>query len=671
MARVATTSQPAILPSAAPLPRHRVALLPVALPVVLVCAALALRLFRLDHESLWLDEGYTLLFSQLPLGRLITVGGAHEHPPLYYLLVHTILHFHHSYMVPRVISSVAGALSAGVLYLLGQRLYGRLTGTIAAILFAVSPFQVWYGQDGRGYALAGLLVLVSYLTVFIALDRPSLPTWTAYAVATAAALYGEYTALFVLIPQALLLVRARRTGVLRSMLLAWTGALALFAPWLGVVWHDAAGIASDYWIPSPRPGAVASTVLEFVGAVTPCPSPPCTGHEIGLPLLAGNEMVPAAIIVALVLAAGIWAVLRRDVTLGAMVAWLLAPFVLVLLLALRRSLYLDRIFLDATFPLYILIGVAVAHFKRRWSVLLAALALLFVTMASLANLGEVYGSTVNPDWKSPMRDLAAAYRPGQAVVFNPGVLRFLDSAYLPPGWHATQETRIWSRVYLDVPGWQSRVTNLPAGSKRQRQAIEATLRNAQLTAAAKNHRQVWLVTMDYSGFNDTRRWFSEHGFRLLVGEMYTGDTRLELWDRLPASRLGSAVVPAGAFRDWSHSGTVRLAGGTAILGGHAYLSRTFTVAPGLAYSVSMRVQGIPPAAKPLIALSVFDRNGKLLGTFPNTRWYDFPLNGAWLSAPFGFVAPPGAARATLSLGHAWGQIEVRNVGVYREPTPGR
>src|SRR5690348_13946368 len=82
------------------LERRSVHRLPLVALTLLSLATLALRLARLDHQSLWLDEGYTLLFSTMTLPRLIVVGGAHEHPPLYYLLVHLALDLHRSYLVP-------------------------------------------------------------------------------------------------------------------------------------------------------------------------------------------------------------------------------------------------------------------------------------------------------------------------------------------------------------------------------------------------------------------------------------------------------------------------------------------------------------------------------------------------------------------------------------------
>src|SRR5579872_5471594 len=316
-----------------------------AVPLLLVAGALALRLYELDHEPLWLDEGYTLLFSRLSLAKLFLVGGAHEHPPLYYLLVHSALAFDNWYLVPRIISAVAGALAVFAVYLLGAQLRGRLTGLIAASLAAVAPFHVWYSRDARGYELAGLLVVLSYLFLFRSLDQPHRLNWALYAVCLALSLYAEYTTIFVLLPQTLLYLQARRRKLGRPLVLSWVGALILFLPWIGTLALDALGIAGDYWIPAPTATEVSNTALEFLGVMTPCPSSPCSGHLLLPNVLSGVTGVIAAGAAGFSIGLGLWAVFRRSLTVGVLLLWLTFPFAVVLFIALFRSLYLDRIFL--------------------------------------------------------------------------------------------------------------------------------------------------------------------------------------------------------------------------------------------------------------------------------------------------------------------------------------
>lgn len=651
----------------------------------LALVALALRLYQIGNESLWLDEAYTLLFSGLPLDRLFTVGGAHEHPPFYYLIVHFLLNLWNSPVAPRLVSAVAGSLSVLVMYALGAKLFGRLAGLMAAGLLAVAPFHVWYGQEARAYELAGLFVLLSYLCLFEALDRPRRAVWVAYAASMALALYSEYTTVFVLVPQLLLMLRARRAEQMRSLLFAWLGAAAAFAPWFVTVVFDASSIAGNYWIPSPSWDSVAGTALEFLGLRTPCPSPPCSGSEATFPIVYGNEGAVAA---AVILAAAILlvlAIVRRRLTLGVLTVWLILPFVLVLLIAMKRSLYLDRVFLDATFPLYLLLGAAIARLTRhRVGAGVAVTTIAILMIPAIGNTRLVYANPTKPDWRSAARDFSLAYRPGQAVVFNPGTLRTLLAAYLPGGWHATQERPIWYHSYLDVPGWQQRYATLVRTDTSDERVdlqkrlikLDNDLRNRELADIAPE-RQAWLITEDYAGFNDTRRWFVTHGFHLLLSEIYFNDSRIELWDHgLPRDIGPAAMVDDGFGPSWRRSGNVRTTGGIARERGRSSMERSFPVREGATYVANVEYRGYPPAY-PLVAVRTYDRNGRavgsmtdrfgrLLDSFPRTEWYDLPVNGVWLSEPFGFVAPPGAVRATFTLQTLRGECDWRHIEVYRE-----
>ncbi|GAC1463590.1 MAG: hypothetical protein NVS2B16_00900 [Chloroflexota bacterium] len=653
--------------------------------VALSLLALCVRVFQIDRESLWLDEGYTLFFSQLPLKQLFLIGGAHEHPPLYYLIVHVLLAIHHSFLITRYISAISGALSVLVLYALGRRLFGPIAGITAAALLTVSPFQVWWSQDGRAYELAGLLVLLSYLLVFRALDRPARRSWVAYSVVTTLALYTEYTTAFVLLPQSLLFLRARSLGQHRSILASWGLSALLFAPWLTVLSHDAASVATDYWIPMPSWSALQTTVLEFLGLIVPCPKYPCVGRAAAMPVVMGHEAVIASIAIAMGLSAALFALLARRLELSITTLWLVLPFSIVLALATRRSLYVDRVFLDATFAWYLLLGALLVAARRHWQVVLAALVVCCLGLGSLVNLRLVYAEASNPDWRSLARDLHAAYRPGQTVIYNPAVLRTLTGAYLPEGWHPTRQQPLWFHGYLDVPGWQSKYSHLKdiavhdsrVAPQLRYSHFDTILRNIQLRKAVAGQRHVWLVTQDYSGVMDNRRWLGVHGFHLLLSQIYYGDARLEFWSRDAPASVGPPVVDSGFHAGWTTAGKVVVGRmRVAALQGPSHMAHAFTPAPGGMYVVNVEYRAFP-GSFPSVQVRVHDRAGHILGriinrfggvldTFPRTEWYNLPVNGVWLSQPFGFVAPPGATGATITLGNAAGTCLWRNITVRRE-----
>lgn len=679
----AVVSSPPHRPLGAALLHTRVGEMYTASAIALSLVALTLRLFHIDHESLWLDEGYTFFFSQLPLKQLVLIGGAHEHPPLYYLIVHILLSVHPWFLVARYISAVAGALSVLAVYALGRRMFGSAAGLCAAALLTFSPFQAWWSRDGRAYELAGLCVLLSYITAFRALDRPRRRTWIAYGVCLAVCLYSEYTTVLVLVPQALLL-RTRHRESRRALIAAWVLAGLLFAPWLTMLVRDAASVAGDYWVPAPRWSMVQNTVLEFLGLITPCSNFPCVGAEAPLPVIAGHEPWIATITIAAVAVIGAGALLARRLEWIMATLWLTLPFAIVLILAIHRSLYLDRVFLDATFALYLLLGGLVALAGRHRAALLALLLVACMCAGSAANLRMVYGQNSNPDWRALAHDLQAAYRPGQAVIYNPAVLHTLLRTYLPTSWHASREQLLWYHGYLDVPGWQhrfatvrDRVMHDPGILPQLRPArFDTILRDIQLQEAIRGERQVWLVTQQYPGLTDNRRWLTVHNFHLLVSEIYPGNARLELWDRGEPRDIGPSVVRPEMRAGWVATGSARIVGTDVVEQGRARLTRSFPVSAGAAYSANVEYRGYP-GSHPLVRVRVYDAAGHTLGrmiddygamldSFPRTEWYDMPVNGVWLSQPFGFVAPPGAVHATITLSNTSGVCAWRNIGIFQE-----
>jgi hypothetical protein len=480
---------------------------------------------------------------------------------------------------------------------------------------------------------------------------------------TAGCLYTEYTTLLVLLPQLLLLPAARQRGAHRLLLWSWAGAALLFLPWLGMLTRDAVSIAGNYWIPPPAPADLRNTALQFLGLLTPCPSPPCTGQLLP-PLVPLTPLLGPLLLGGLLLL--VLGVLRaRASLLRLLLLWLLLPFGVILALLPLRSLYLDRVFLDATFPLYLLLAAGLTRTRGIGRGLLA-LAVGGMLLGSLATTRTLSAGLSNPDWRTTARDFQAAARPSQAVVFYPGVVKQLITAYLPPHWHLPREAPIWSRVYGDVAGWPAKDVGTPTGDLQQRMVAEATVRDRQLAAAVQREPAVWLITLDYAGINDTRHWFTAHGFHLLFSELYTGDTRLELWDRGSPASLGPPVVASTDFkRGWKRAGLVHYTGGAVVQHEPALLSRTFSVHPGELYSVNVEERGDPPA-QPTDEVQVADRSGRLLATFPRTEWYQWPVNGVWISQPFGFIAPAGAVRATLVLRADWGTVTWRHVAVHAE-----
>ena len=146
-------------------------------PTLILLLAAALRFYRLAGQSLWSDKGNSVALAQAGLAEITARTALDIHPPLYYWLLHFWIHlFGQSEVAVRSLSAVAAVLLVGIIYQLGARLFDRRAGLMAAFVAAVSPFQVYYAQEARMYALLALLgALTVWATVEWMATRSHLP----------------------------------------------------------------------------------------------------------------------------------------------------------------------------------------------------------------------------------------------------------------------------------------------------------------------------------------------------------------------------------------------------------------------------------------------------------------------------------------------------------------
>jgi mannosyltransferase len=179
--------------------------------LLLFVIGLLLRLYRLGAQSLWLDEGGT--WSEVTgrtgkgwlalLGELWSKDAAY---PLYHLLLKAwVTLAGDSEWALRFPSALAGAAAVAVLYVVSLELGrwttddrrtatderrhlvtswwsvvgGRWPVFIPALLFAISPFALWYAQDAKVYSLLMLAVALEIWALLCALDRPGPRSWLA------------------------------------------------------------------------------------------------------------------------------------------------------------------------------------------------------------------------------------------------------------------------------------------------------------------------------------------------------------------------------------------------------------------------------------------------------------------------------------------------------------
>ncbi len=157
--------------------------------ILLLCGA-ALRAFRLDFQSLWTDEIYTLLAATDEPLKFIVNPYDPDLPGLYYLIAHPLLLLSDQAWSLRLPSVCFGTLTIILLYLITKNWVGEAIAIIVAALIAISPFHIWYSQEARPYALLLFLALLSFWLLQKAMSSPhNLWARCGFVLAAAASFY--------------------------------------------------------------------------------------------------------------------------------------------------------------------------------------------------------------------------------------------------------------------------------------------------------------------------------------------------------------------------------------------------------------------------------------------------------------------------------------------------
>ncbi|MFC7261023.1 glycosyltransferase family 39 protein [Streptomyces lutosisoli] len=379
------------------------ALLVFALPVLV---ALACVLPGLGKRQLWRDEHATWWASSLSwhfLGRLIDNIDVVFTP--YYAGMHLwIAVAGDSPAALRLPGALAMGVSAGLVGLLGRRMFAVRTGLLAGLLFAVVPAITRYGQEARPYAFATLFALLATLLLLRALEKPSLRDWTLYALAIAATGFGHLVSMSVIAGHLGLVVLAKKRGD-RIAHYAFAGAALL-------------GLSIT--LPMVAQGSGQSGQIAW--------NNPTTEDLIDFPKDLFGSWITGGAVMGLGLL-GLLAARRYALLLG---TWAVLPPVLTFLTADQLHLFLPR-YLLFTIPAWtLLLAAGVTRLAGRLDpevrpgaaakavggLLVAAVAAGYAFVAWPAIGVAKKDLPMEPDYAAAANAIASGEKPGDGMIFN-------------------------------------------------------------------------------------------------------------------------------------------------------------------------------------------------------------------------------------------------------------
>lgn len=384
----------------------------------LVLVAFFVRVVSLDYQSLWRDEVDVLRFSALPLSRLIEDLWKEGHNgPLYYLLMRPWLsaagETEYGLRFP---SAVLGVLAVALTWQVGRRMVGTKAATLATLIATVSPYLIWYGQDGKMYTMVATLTLVAMLCLWRGFSSGGRRYWAGFVLAASLAFYVH------LLSALMIGVYAAALPVLwphyRTRWRAWLICVALLTlPYLPLAVWQMPWLLATFNTGHPHYSVreVLSLLLEL--------------YTRGVAQV-GGWVVPAAFLFAVLM--GVFGpresrpgAARRRVLLT---VWLILPIALIYLVSLRVPVFEPRYLIFISPAFYLLAALGVCRL-RRLSLTLAGATLALVLTFSLLGLSIQATHPMKSDFRNAASYVSVHRLPGDAVLFQMPYVRYTFEYY--------------------------------------------------------------------------------------------------------------------------------------------------------------------------------------------------------------------------------------------------
>jgi hypothetical protein len=440
--------------------------------VGILSLAFGVRIICIGRESLWLDEGVSVMQAFKDSSK-IWQSTAHGdlNPPLYYYVLHYwVLLAGQQEGSMRLLSAILSALSVWLVYRVGKEVLCRPAAIFAALLTALSLYHLRYAQELRAYALFGFASLLSSLFLLRLCRRYSPVLAAGYILATAMMLYSHPYAVFQCFSQNLFFllgwlfyrgfigIRWRQWILLQGLV------LLLFSPWLWEMFSIVMRVEQNVPIQwTPRWVDLPGAFKAFAG----------DNSASGLLL----------IILVLISVLSAWGILGRQKTGGEKFSfhkpscrnlflwvWLVCPILLPYLMSkCSAPIFHNRYMVAASFPCYLLAAAGIMKIRPAFLKGMAAAAVIALFLFTLI---PFYFQTYKEQWRDAAAYIEQRAMPGDLLLFNSGYCQ--SCVY----WYYEKRQDL-SRVGFPVKG-DSRV-------------ITEAIVCEQMPPLIEGHGRVWLI----------------------------------------------------------------------------------------------------------------------------------------------------------------------------------
>lgn len=377
--------------------------------------ALILRLFNLN-QSLWLDEAINVVAAKsYGLKELITQYSLGDyHPPLFHpFLWLWIKIFGSSEIAVRLPSVIFGCLTVWFTYLIAEEIISKrhpefISGSfvnspqksikmpkqvrhdelkvkniplIAAFFMAIAPYNIYFSQEARMYALEGFLGTAAIYFFFRILKKDSFFNWAGYTIFITLAIYIDYFGFFIpLVPLVFLLTKKTKgLKLLKGWLISTFISVILWLPWLPLFlkqFDNAQRTAINIpgWAQVVGSGTLKILALTFVK------------FSIGRihfynKVLYATGVIPVVLFFIYLGTKGLKIIEKNNRRL--LLIWFFLPIITSFLISLKLPIYQPFRLLYLLPVFYILLTFGVFSFKKNWQKVLSGSLIGIISLTGL------------------------------------------------------------------------------------------------------------------------------------------------------------------------------------------------------------------------------------------------------------------------------------------------
>ncbi len=283
---------------------------------LIVLAGLSLRIYHNLDISLWHDEAFSALMIRYSWGEMIRRLALDVHPPMYYMVLKL---WHYAFGDGlgslRGFSIFFGVLTIPAAYLfVKQAFFSHKMAMWAAILVAISPFEVQFAAEARMYTFGAFFTILAALFLVKALheqkqyfedkklNMPNLPEdiklkrryirhYAGFVICTAIISLTHYYLLFTAAALCLyaLIYNAYHYKLAGkkylTLLVSYIFIAILFLPQLKTFLWQLGSVTESYWIPDMTWWSIPSTVWAILTGFASDSSKPATQKLLILVIL--------------------------------------------------------------------------------------------------------------------------------------------------------------------------------------------------------------------------------------------------------------------------------------------------------------------------------------------------------------------------------------------------